>query len=77
MFHILYLIIFLSFSFNSFAQQNDVDIKNYCLDRTCTNPIKELKISSFPSKLGIVKLKTIENVWSGLAQKKILKGLAG
>ena len=77
MFHILYLIIFLSFSFNSFAQQNDVNIKNYCLDRTCTNPIKELKISNFSFKTRNCETKDYRKclVWFGT--KKILKGLAG
>ena len=67
MFHILYLIIFLTFSFNSIAQQNGVDIKNYCLDRTCTNPIKELKISNFSFKTRNCETKDYRKclVWFG------------
>ncbi len=47
MIKILITISIFVFSYNSFAQNDAIDLKKICLGNSCTKPIKEFKISNF------------------------------
>ena len=47
MIKILITISIFVFSYNSFAQNDAIDLKKFCLGNRCTKPIKEFKISNF------------------------------
>ena len=73
MIKILITILIFVFSYNSFAQNDAIDLKKICLGKSCTKPIKEFKISNFFFKTRNCETKDYRKclLWFGNKENKV------